>query len=294
MSVKIGIGIATYNRCRSLETCVSAIRRLTADPYNLVVADDGSTDETAAVCAHYQVVRVTGKNMGIAWNKNRALFFLHHILECDVVILFEDDCHPNQADWQSDWVAAAQKWGHINFAGEWFRDRVIEGSGTVDQPFLSTSVSGQCTALSRAALSVCGYLDSRFKSYGYEHAEHSARLVRSGFGGEMRMAKRGEIDPHFYLLKADFTMVPNQSHSNDQSAASNWAAWEKMYGDPAYRYPWRTKDEFRQFRQEMRAAVRGAKFSLRRRLRFEARWPRWRPSSKPARRTNLWDIADAM
>src|SRR6266480_4340041 len=202
MSVKIGIGIATYNRCRSLETCVSAIRRLTADPYSLVVADDGSTDETATVCARYHVLRVTGKNMGIAWNKNRALFLLHHILECDVVILFEDDCHPNQPDWESDWVAAAQKWGHINFAGEWFRDQVIEGSGTVDQPFLSTSVSGQCTALSRAALSVCG--------------------------GEMRMAKRGEIDPHFYLLKADFTMVPNKSHSNDQSAASNWAAWEKM------------------------------------------------------------------
>jgi glycosyltransferase involved in cell wall biosynthesis len=252
------------------------MRRLTTGPYSLVVADDGSRDETATVCARYQVARVTGKNMGIAWNKNRALFFLHHVLECDVVILFEDDCHPNQANWQSDWVVAAQKWGHINFAGEWFRDQVIEGSGTADQPFLSTSVSGQCTAFSRAALSVCGYLDSRFKSYGYEHAEHSGRLVRSGFGGEMRMAKRGEIDPHFYLLKADFTMVPNKSHSNDQSAASNWAAWEKMYGDPAYRYPWRTKDELRQFRQEMARAARSANLSLSRRLKLAVQGAGWR------------------
>lgn len=104
--------------------------------------------------------------MGIAWNKNRALFFLHQILGCDVVILFEDDCYPNNVDWQSDWVAAAQRWGQINFAGGWFRDQVIEGSGTADHPFLSTSVSGQCTALNREALSACGYLDSRFKSYG--------------------------------------------------------------------------------------------------------------------------------
>ena len=279
MSPKIGIGIATYNRCRSLESCVCALRRLTPEPYSLVVADDGSTDETAAVCAQYRVVRITGKNKGIAWNKNRALFFLHQILECDVVILFEDDCHPNHVDWQSDWVAAAQKWSHINFAGEWFRDRVIEGNGTVEEPFLSTSVSGQCTAVSCAALSGCGYLDSRFKSYGYEHAEHSDRLVRSGFGGEMRMAKRGEIDPHFYLLKADFTTVPNTSHWNDESVASNWATWEKMYGDPPFRYPWRTKDEFREFRKEMRRGAREMGLPIWRRFMLETRWLRWRANS---------------
>jgi glycosyltransferase involved in cell wall biosynthesis len=276
MPLKIGIGIATYNRCRSLETCIAALRKSTAEPYTLVVADDGSTDETATVCAQHHVVRIAGKNMGIAWNKNRALFFLHQVLECDVVILFEDDCYPNEVNWQSDWVAAAQKWGHINFAGEWFRDQVIEGSGTVDEPFLSIKVSGQCTAVSRAALSVCGYLDSRFKSYGYEHAEHSARLVRAGFGGEMRMAKRGEIDPHFYLLKADFTVVQNQSHWNDESVASNWAAWEKMYGDPVYRYPWRTKDEFRQFRREMAHVARSANLSVSQRLRLAVQWAGWR------------------
>jgi glycosyltransferase involved in cell wall biosynthesis len=287
MSVKVGIGIATYNRCRSLETCVSAVRRWTADPYILVVADDGSTDETASVCARYQIARLTGKNMGIAWNKNRALFFLHQILDCDVVILFEDDCYPDKAGWLSDWVAAAQRWGHINFAGDWFRDQVIEGSGTVEQPFLSISVSGQCTALSRDALSVCGYLDSRFKSYGYEHAEHSGRLVRSGFGGEMRMAKRGEIDPHFYLLKADFMMVPNQSHWNDESVASNWAAWEKMYGDPVYRCPWRTQDEFRQFRNEMRLGAREVGLPVWRRFLLEASWLRWRAACTPPARVAI-------
>jgi hypothetical protein len=105
--------------------------------------------------------------MGIAWNKNRALFFLHRILECDVIILIEDDSYPNNLDWQTDWIEAAQKWGHVNFAGSWFRERTLSGTGNIDSPFLS------------ASLSVCGFMDSRFKSYGYAHAEHSSRLGRT-------------------------------------------------------------------------------------------------------------------
>jgi glycosyltransferase involved in cell wall biosynthesis len=276
MSPKVGIGIATYNRCRSLESCVSAVKRLTTPPYSFVVADDGSTDETATVCAQHGVTCMSGRNMGIAWNKNRALFFLHQILACDVVILFEDDCCPAKVDWQADWVEAAERWGHINFAGDWFRDQAIEGDGTAARPFLSISVSGQCNAFNRTAISTCGYFDSRFRSYGYEHAEHSARLVRSGFGGEMRMAKRGEIDPHFYLLKADFTILPNESYWDDKSVASNWTAWEKMYGDPVYRYPWRSAVEFRQFRNEMLTAPDCPSSRLQRRWKIRRYWMRWR------------------
>ena len=42
---------------------------------------------------------VTGRNMGIAWNKNRALFLLGAIAQCDVVILLEDDSFPTSDGW---------------------------------------------------------------------------------------------------------------------------------------------------------------------------------------------------
>jgi hypothetical protein len=214
--------------------------------------------------------------MGIAWNKNRALFFLHRILECDVVILIEDDCYPNSPGWEREWIAGAEKWGHINFAGEWFREKALSGTGAVESPFLSPSLSGQCSAFSRNALSVCGYLDPRFKGYGYEHAEHSSRLVRAGFGGEMRMTGRGELEPHYYLLATDLTVLSDESYRDEESLRINWATWTKMYGDPVYRDPWRTRDEFRQFRREISSAAAGVNLSMSRRLRLEARWARWR------------------
>jgi len=279
MPIKLGIGITTYNRRRDLETCLDQVRKLTSQPFSLVVADDGSEYGTAAMCARQQIIFVTGENMGIAWNKNRALFFLHRILDCDVIILLEDDCYPNSFGWQADWIRGAEKWGHANFAANWLREHFLGGEGNVDQPFLSKSVSGQCVALSRRALSVCGFLDSRFKCYGYEHADHSSRLVRAGFGGEMRMAARGKLDPHYYLLAADLTMLPSKSYRNEESLASNWRAWTKMRGDPIYRHPWRTREEFRQFRGEIYAATRRAQLSPARRLILAAKWVRWRWAS---------------
>jgi GT2 family glycosyltransferase len=240
------------------------------------VADDGSTDDTVATCARRNILCVTGPNMGIAWNKNRALFFLHRILECDPIILIEDDCYPNQHGWEKEWIEGAKRWGHANFGGSWFREKVLSGEGTIENPFVSPSLSGQCAVFSHRALSICGYLDSRFKGYGYEHAEHSSRLVRAGFGGEMRMAERGELEPHYYLLASDLTVFSDESYRDEESMAANWTAWERMHGESIYRFPWRTKDELQQFGREMREAIRRGRFSAAGRLKLEVRWLRWR------------------
>lgn len=279
MRSKVGIGVTTYNRYRSLEACMLRLLRMTVQPFCLVVADDGSEDETAAVCARHQITRIMGRNMGIAWNKNRALFFLNQIMECDVTILIEDDSYPNASGWERNWIAGAERWGHINFCGDWFRGEILSGAGSVEDPFVSRSLSGQCASFSRRALSVCGYLDPRFKGYGFEHAEHSSRLVRSGFGGEMRMGPRDELDPHYYLFASDLTVRSEESYRDEQSMAANWQAWTKMYGDPVYRHPWRTKDQFRQFREEMALATQSANFSAWKKLMLNARWVRWRRSA---------------
>lgn len=276
MPDQLGIGVTTFNRCRKLEACVSHLQEHTARPFHLVIADDGSTDATASFCNQRRLITVTGPNLGIAWNKNRALFFLHRVLKCDVIILIEDDCYPNQRGWETEWVDGARKWGHLNFAGEWFREKILRGEGSVENPFVSPSLSGQCVAFSGDALSVCGYLDSRFKGYGYEHAEHSSRLVRAGFGGEMRKTERGELEPHYYLLAADLTVSSDESYRDEETLAANWKAWEQMYGDPIYRLPWRTSEEFRQFRKEIRGGFTSARFSLPYRLLLETRWPSWR------------------
>jgi hypothetical protein len=50
---------------------------------------------------------ITGVNMGIAWNKNRALFLLSHVLGSEITILPENDTQPNRARWEAEWIRGA-------------------------------------------------------------------------------------------------------------------------------------------------------------------------------------------
>ena len=88
MPFRLGIGIITFNRKELVGSTIDRVRALTREPdVALVIADDGSSDGTLEMLREKQVPVVTGINMGIAWNKNRALFLLSHLLGCESVIL---------------------------------------------------------------------------------------------------------------------------------------------------------------------------------------------------------------
>ncbi len=277
MRTKVGIGIPSYNRASSLEKCISAVRRLTPQPFELVIADDGSTDGTAEMCARENVVCIRGRNRGVAWNKNRALFFLHRVLDCDILILLEDDCYPKDSGWHDPWIRAAEMWGHINLAGLWFRERFLGGAGSVTEPFISKSISAQCAAFSRRALSAVGFFDSRFKTYGYEHLEHSTRLVRAGFGGEIRRRTNGKSELLFYLLAANLTMAPTISYRSETSVRTNREIWERIRRDYGFRLPWRSAEEYEQFRKEIESGIEIANLSWTRRILTRRQWVMGRP-----------------
>ncbi|HET6196399.1 MAG TPA: glycosyltransferase, partial [Acetobacteraceae bacterium] len=200
MAIRVGIGVITYNRKDVLAETLARVRAHTKTPCALAVADDGSTDGTGDLVRSQSVTLVTGRNMGIAWNKNRALFLLGAVVNCDVVILLEDDSYPTEDGWEQEWIQATQAWGHVNLAGPWFSDSFLRGTGTVDDPIVSKDVTAQCSGYSRAALLYGGYFDSRFRGYGFEHIEHSRRMVRVGYGGSYEEVD-GEVVPIFRLLK---------------------------------------------------------------------------------------------
>jgi glycosyltransferase involved in cell wall biosynthesis len=84
MSFSVGIGIVTYNRKAVLSDTIDQVRAFTRQPgAALVVADDGSGDGTLPMLREKQVPVITGVNMGIAWNKNRALFLLSQMSSCE-------------------------------------------------------------------------------------------------------------------------------------------------------------------------------------------------------------------
>ena len=112
MPIQLGIGIVTYNRQAVLAETLDRVVRHTKYPFIMAVADDGSTDNTLDMLRDRpDVTTVTGRNMGIAWNKNRALYLLTELLRCDIVVLLEDDTFPMQDGWEMDWIRAASNGG---------------------------------------------------------------------------------------------------------------------------------------------------------------------------------------
>ena len=100
--LQLGIGIVTYNRRTVLSETLDRVRQHTKHPRTVIaVADDGSTDGTQDMLRERNVLTVTGRNMSIAWNKNRALFLLSEMLRCDVVLLLEDDAFPASDHWEA-------------------------------------------------------------------------------------------------------------------------------------------------------------------------------------------------
>ena len=264
MQQRVGIGVITYNRRDVLAGTIARIRQFTRHQQtDLVVADDGSTDGTLEMLRSAKVPVVTGVNMGIAWNKNRALFLLGHLLDCDVVILLEDDSQPAAAGWEAHWAAAAERWGHVNYAGPWMKHMFESGTGTADDPILSQAVTAQCAAYTRKALTYGGYFDSRFKGYGHEHVEHTRRLIRVGYGGTDK-TPAGEPKITFKLISGDIAMVEAGSFGNTDEIARNLAVARELMADEAYRAPWRNDVELRQFRAEMDSAMAAGReaFSL--------------------------------
>jgi glycosyltransferase involved in cell wall biosynthesis len=74
----VGIGIVTFYRRETVRETVRRARVLTTRvPLMIVVVYDGSTHGTQFMLRAMGVPYVTGRNLGVAWNKNRALYLLN-------------------------------------------------------------------------------------------------------------------------------------------------------------------------------------------------------------------------
>ena len=148
----LGIGIITRNRLRTLQRCVAEIEHYTRGPYFLMIADDGSDDSTVSWAKGRGIPVVTGPRRGCAWNKNRALYFLHAYTACDPILLFEDDTWPVRIGWEEVWIAAARRWQHVNYCYAWDPHDPNDwpkGRGTADDPYQCAAFGGHCTITMR-------------------------------------------------------------------------------------------------------------------------------------------------
>jgi glycosyltransferase involved in cell wall biosynthesis len=253
MIMRLGIGIATFNRRDVALATASRVMAHTLHPYTLMIADDGSRDGTAEALLAQRLTVVGGPNRGVAWNKNRILFYLMELARCDVVILLEDDTFPARDGWERDWIVAAARHGHVNLAAGPALAAVVGGAGTGEQPFLTPAVVSHCSAFAREATRFGGYFDTRFSGCGYENIEYAQRLLRYGYGGVP--AGHGELPlACHYALPGGVTVTTPPSHLTEAGVTRNRAIAHMLAEDDEPRACWRDRGGMLQFRAEMAAA----------------------------------------
>ncbi len=249
-AVRLGIAISTFNRRPMLLGLIDALQAQTSRDFDLVVCDDGSTDNTVAALRARGVPVIAGANRGIAWNKNRGLFYLREILGCDVILLLDDDVLPVRQGWERDWIAAVRKFGHINFLSD--SGLLLSGANSPEDPGVSGDLWGACVAFSRAASSYVGYFDTRFRGYGHEHTDLTMRAIRAGFGGFL-VEEDGVTHHRFYAIEGGLKLLPSQSAIDKASVARNQPVWAESQAEPIFRNAWRTVEEYTLLRSELAA-----------------------------------------
>lgn len=250
MSGKGGIGIAitTYNRREQLEQLLLSLRRHTNPRVPLVVFDDGGSDGSQEALAGLASRWIRCPNGGITINKNRALYWFCRIQPMKRVLVLEDDVLITSDGWLKRWKRAIDAHGHINLAlPKWSRQsrEYQGGKGTAQDPERWRRVSGCAMGAStRLIRQRIGYLNPRFRGYGYEHAEWSERWIASGHGGAI--TSRGRL---YFALSHGISLQAASSTGSSSDVAINRAVFLdlRQQGYPPVPRPWRTADEKRTF-----------------------------------------------
>ena len=121
-SPKVSVVIPTYNRAHVLGRAIDSIRAQTLTDWELIVVDDGSTDETQALMRHYcakdsriHYVRqphfgapARGLNLGLRLARGAYLHkqddddvaYADKLFKCAAVLDAQPDCHAARARWR--------------------------------------------------------------------------------------------------------------------------------------------------------------------------------------------------
>ena len=87
----ISVVVCTYNGARTLRSCLEGLTELKYSNHEIIVVDDGSTDDTAAIAREYPVRLIQTKNHGLSSARNTGL----QAANGEIIAYTDDDARPD-------------------------------------------------------------------------------------------------------------------------------------------------------------------------------------------------------
>ena len=184
----ISVIVPAYNAQRTLGPCLEALRSQTValDCYEVIVVDDGSTDNTAAIALRYDVHLIRQLNAGPAAARNRGA----RAASGEILLFTDADCVPDPAwiEWMttpfSDPAVAGAKGAYrtrqrslvARFVQLEYEFKYARMAGLAQIDFVDT----YSAAYRRLAFLESGGFDPAFRTASVEDQEFSFRLASQG------------------------------------------------------------------------------------------------------------------
>jgi GT2 family glycosyltransferase len=184
---RVSVVVCAYNGGLTLEQCLHSLRALDYPDYEVIVVDDGSTDDTGAILARFPEVRsIHQANRGLSAARNVGL----QAATGTVVAYTDADCFANSS-WLTHLVAQLQHSGAAAVGGPnltpedgWLAGCVAAAPGqpthVLENNQVAEHIPGCNMAFRRAALEAVNGFDPEYRKAG-DDVDVCWRLQQAGF-----------------------------------------------------------------------------------------------------------------
>jgi GT2 family glycosyltransferase len=183
----ISVIIPVYNGAQTLPACLQALQAQTHPPDEIIIVDDGSTDESAAVAAQFKVKVLAQPNLGPAAARNHGA----QAAQGNILLFTDADCVP-APDWVARMLAPFVEPGTAGAKGEYrtrrpelvarfvqqeYQERYDRMAQQPQIDFVDTYSAGY----RRSIFLATGGFDPTFPTASVEDQEFSFRLAEQGY-----------------------------------------------------------------------------------------------------------------
>ncbi|MEW5849183.1 MAG: glycosyltransferase [Myxococcota bacterium] len=109
---RVSVVVCSFNGGRTIRNCLEGLAQLQYPDYEVIVVDDGSTDDTAAIASGFNVRLIRTENRGLSNARNTGL----EAATGEIVAYTDDDARPDP-HWLMYLAATFQKTSHVGVGG---------------------------------------------------------------------------------------------------------------------------------------------------------------------------------